>query len=109
VAIVDWELNLFHSDPTLLQRSPEESYERATALFSMLADPRRLILLHALIVGENTAQRAALWADLPQGDAGRELNAMIVQLHIALAHGRERLGERHPRLLAKRRAARRAG
>lgn len=130
---IDWELNLFHSDPTLLERSTEDAYEQAGALFAVLADPRRLLLMHALIVGEDTAQRAAVWADIPQSDAERELAAMtlaglierrdgargpayaprdghlVVQVHVALAHGRERYDERHPRLLAKRRAARRAG
>jgi hypothetical protein len=27
---------------------------------------------------------------------------LIVELHVALAHGREHLGERHPRLLRRR-------
>ena len=124
----DWELNLFTSDPTLLERGPEEEYSRAARLVAALASPDRLKLLHALTIGEATAQRAALWAGLPQTVAERELAAMselgvlerrdlpdgpryaprdghlVVQLHVALAHGRE---ERpHPRLLAARRRAR---
>lgn len=125
--MIDWDRNLFHSDPTLLERSDDEAYERAAHLVRVLADPRRLKLLHALSVGEDTAQRAALWAGLDQPYAERELAAMalaglverrdmpggpfyaprdghlVVALHVALAHGRELLGDRHPRLLKRRR------
>ncbi|CAN5196577.1 hypothetical protein BH18CHL2_BH18CHL2_09120 [soil metagenome] len=132
----DWELNLFTSDPTLVERGAEDEYARAARTVAALASPDRLKLLHALTVGEATAQRAALWAGLPQTVAERELAAMteagvvarrdlpdgpryapsdghiVVQLHVALAHGREALP--HPRLLAARRgrgtaAARRVG
>ena len=125
--MIDWDLNLFHSDPTLLERSDDDSYERATRLVRVLAEPARLKLLHALSVGEDTPQRAALWSGLDQPYAERELAAMalaglverreapggpvyaprdghlVVALHVALAHGRELLGERHPRLLKGRR------
>lgn len=125
--MIDWELNLFHSDPRLVARSDDDAYDRAAALGAALGDPRRLKLLHALTVGEDTAQRAALWAGLDQPYAERALAAMtlaglvqrrddprgpsyaprdghlVVALHVALAHGRELLGERHPRLLNGRR------
>ncbi len=125
--MIDWELNLFHSDPTLLERSDDDAYERAAALAARLGDPRWLKLLHALTVGEDTAQRAALWAGLEQAYAERALAEMalsglvqrrddprgptyaprdghvLVELHVALAHGRELVGERHPRLLKGRR------
>lgn len=126
----DWELNLFHSDPTLLQRSPDEDYARAAAAIELLADPDRLRLFHALLVGEDTAQRAAVWGGLSQAYAERELAALadagllqrrggpggpsfspqdghlVVALHVTLAHGRETAAERHPRLLAQRRRPR---
>jgi len=124
----DWDLNLFTSDPTLLERSPVTDYERAAEGLERIADPRRLRLLHALSVGEDTAQRAAVWAGLEQGFAERELAAMalagildrrdspggplyaprdghlVVELHVALAHGRELRTDAHPRMLARRRA-----
>lgn len=126
----DWELNLFHSDPTLLQRGPDDDYARAAATIEVLADPERLRLFHALLVGEDTAQRAAVWAGLSQAYAERELAALaeagllqrrsgpggpsfsprdghlVVALHVTLAHGRESAAERHPRLLAQRRRPR---
>lgn len=126
--MIDWELNLFHSDPTLLERSDDHTYERAGRTLAALGEPDRLKLVHALAVGADTAQRAAVWAGLPQPYAERELAAMallglverrdlgdgpryvprdghlVVELFVALAHGRELLGERHPRLLARRRA-----
>jgi len=133
----DWDLNLFTSDPTLLERSSDDDYERAANALERLADPRRLRLLHALAVGEETAQRAAVWAGLDQAYAERELATMalaglverrygprgplyqrpdghfVVQMHVALAHGREGSQERHPRLLRRRAAGnvrgRRAG
>ena len=125
--MIDWDLNLFHSDPRLLERSDDDAYDRAARLFGVLAEPRRLKLLHALSVGEETPQRAALWAGLDQPYAERELAAMalrglierrdgpggpvygprdghlVVALHVALAHGQEVVGERHPRLLKRRR------
>jgi len=126
MAIEDWELNLFTSDPTLLERSSDADYERAAEALERIADSRRLRLLHALTVGEDTAQRAAVWAGVDQSYAERELAAlalaglverreapggplyvprdghMVVELHVALAHGREAVGERHPRLLRRR-------
>jgi DNA-binding transcriptional ArsR family regulator len=128
--MIDWDLNLFHSDPTLLERADDGAYDRAARLQSTLADPRRLKLLHALSVGAQTAQQAALWSGLDQPFAERELAALtlaglverrdgphgpiyaprdghlVVGLHVALAHGRELVGERHPRLLKSRRALR---
>jgi DNA-binding transcriptional ArsR family regulator len=125
--VIEWDLNLFHSDPTLLERSDDDAYERATRLVQVLAEPARLKLLHALSVGEDTPQRAALWAGLDQPYAERELAGMVlaglverrdtpggpqyeprdghlvVALHVALAHARELVGERHPRLLKRRR------
>jgi hypothetical protein len=125
--VIDGELNLFHSDPTLLERSDDDAYERATGLVRVLAEPARLKLLHALSVGEDTAQRAALWSCLDQSYTERELAAMalaglverrdapggpfyaprdghlVVALHVALAHGREPLGDHHPQLLKRRR------
>jgi hypothetical protein len=83
-------------------------------------------LLHALSLGEDTAQRAAVWAGVEQSYAERELAALallgvverresprgplyqprdghlVVELHVALAHGREGLAERHPRFLRRR-------
>ena len=127
--VTDPELNLFHSDPTLLQRSGPGEYERAAAALAALAEPGRLVLLHALSVGEDTPQRAAVWAGITQSAAERELalltlagvverresprgptylprdGHLVVQLHVALAHGREeRQGERRqPRFLGRRR------
>ncbi|HEV8537254.1 MAG TPA: hypothetical protein VGR87_16235 [Candidatus Limnocylindria bacterium] len=126
MAIEDWDLNLFTSDPALLGRGSDEEYERAASALERIADPQRLRLLHALSLGEDTPQRAAVWAGLDQGYAERELAALalagvverredprgpvyvprdghlVVELHVALAHGREQLGERHPRLLRRR-------
>lgn len=122
---IDSELNLFRSEPTLLRRSGPGEYERAAAALAALADPERLVLLHALSVGEDTPQRAAVWSGISQTAAERELakltllgvvarrdtpqgpvylprdGHLVVQLHVALAHGRE---ERHePRFLGRRR------
>jgi DNA-binding transcriptional ArsR family regulator len=126
MAIEDWDLNLFTSDPTLLGRGSDEEYERAAAALERIADPKRLRLLHALSLGEDTPQRAAVWAGVEQSYAERELATLalagvverresprgpiyvprdghlVVELHVALAHGREQLGERHPRLLRRR-------
>jgi hypothetical protein len=137
MAIEDWDLNLFTSDPTLFERSSDEEYDEAAAALERIADARRLRLLHALSVGEDTAQRAAVWAGVEQAYAERELAEMalaglverrdsprgpiyvprdghlVVALHVVLAHGRERAGERHPRLMRRRAPAtvrgRRAG
>ena len=123
---IDPELNLFHSDPALLDRGDEAEYERAARALACLAQPQRLLLLHALAVGQDTPQRAAVWAGLPQTAAERELVEMaqagvverresprgpvyaprdghlVVELHVALAHGREERS--HPRLLGRRRS-----
>lgn len=122
---IDPELNLFHSDPTLLGPGERSEYERAADALTALADPRRLLLLHALAVGQDTPQRAALWSGLTQTVAERELARMtlaglverrdsprgpvylprdghlVVELHVALAHGREERS--HPRFLGRRR------
>src|SRR5438445_12900908 len=78
MAIEDLELNLFTSDPTLLERGSDEEYERAAQALERLADPRRLRLLHALSLGEETPQRAAVWAGVEQGDAERELQMLAL-------------------------------
>src|SRR2546428_10542040 len=120
---VDFDLNLFTSDPRLLSRGDDAEYERAAAALELLGDPDRLRLLHALLLGEDTPQRAAVWSGLPQTLAERELAAMtlagllerrdeptgisyvprdghqVVQLYTALAHGREGIADRHPRLI----------
>jgi DNA-binding transcriptional ArsR family regulator len=127
------ELNLFTSDPTLLERAPDEEYERAARALTLLAEPDRLKLLHALCLDADTPQKAAVWAGLSQAVAERELGAMVdlglverrdgargttyvprdghlvVELHVALAHGREGAAERHPRLIARRRVVRAKG
>ncbi|HLZ48973.1 MAG TPA: hypothetical protein VKR80_10035 [Candidatus Limnocylindria bacterium] len=129
--MIDWDRNLFSSDPELFDRSADEIYERAARALAALTDPIRLKLLHALSVGEETPARAALWAGLTQATAERELAALtlagllerrdgaagpayaprdghlVVALHVALAHGRELVGERHPRLLKRGRDLRR--
>ena len=127
---IDFDLNLFTSDSRLLTRGDDAEYERAAAALDLLADPDRLRLLHALALGEDTPQRAAVWSGLPQPVAERELAAMalagivdrreqpvgvtyvprdghyVVQLYVALAHGHEGIGERHPRMLTRRRLGR---
>src|SRR5436190_23363601 len=75
---IDFDLNLFTSDPRLLNRADDLEYERAAEAFGLLADPARLRLLHALALGEETPQRAAVWAGLPQPIAERELAAMTL-------------------------------
>ena len=131
--MIDWDANLFTSDPTLLERGEDAEYERAAEALRLIADPCRLRLLHALVLGENTPQRAAVWSGVTQPVAERELAAMagagvierrdtplgltyvpsdghhVVQLYTALMHGHEGIAERHPRLLTRRRlGARRA-
>lgn len=127
---VDFDLNLFTSDPRLLVRGEDAEYEQAAEALAQLADPTRLRLLHALALGEDTPQKAAVWSGLPQTVAERELTAMalaglverhdlpmgitytprdghhVVSLYVALAHGREGIGERHPRMLTRRRLGR---
>jgi hypothetical protein len=127
---IDFDLNLFTSDPRLLVRGEDAEYDNAAEALGQLADPNRLRLLHALLLGEDTPQRAAVWAGLPQPLAEQELAAMtlaglcerheqpagityvprdghhVVQLYTALAHGREGIAERHPRLITRRRLGR---
>ena len=127
---IDFDLNLFTSDPRLLVRGEDAEYEQAAQALGQLADPGRLRLLHALTLGEDTPQKAAVWSDLPQPFAERELAAMalaglverretpfgityvprdghhVVQLFVALAHGHEGIAERHPRMLTRRRLGR---
>ena len=128
---IDYDLNLFTSDPRLLERAEDAEYERAAQALQQLADPDRLRLLHALALGEDTPQRAAVWSGLPQPVAERALASMalagivdrregtaglsyvprdghhVVQLYIALAHGHEGIAERHPRMITRRRFGRR--
>lgn len=132
MAVETDELNLFTSDPTLLERCPDLDYERAAAALREMADPRRLKLLHALCLDADTPQKAAAWAGLSQAFTERELGAMVdagvverretvrgvsyeprdghlvVHLHLALAHGREDPAAPHPKLLARRRVVRAA-
>jgi hypothetical protein len=127
---IDFDLNLFTSDPRLLVRGEDAEYERAAQAIQQLADPDRLRLLHALALGEDTPQRAAVWSGLEQPRAERELAAMalaglverretpagisyvprdghhVVQLYVALAHGHEGIAEAHPRMLTRRRFGR---
>lgn len=132
MAIEADELNLFTSDPTLLERSPDAEYERAALALRGLGDPLRLRLLHALCMDADTPQKAAVWAGLSQAAVEREIASMVddglverrenargityeprdghlvVQLHLALAHGREDSPRAHPRLIARRRVVRAA-
>ena len=127
---IDFDLNLFTSDPRLLVRGDDAEYERAAEAIQQLADPDRLRLLHALALGEDTPQRAAVWSGLPQPRTERELAAMalaglverretpagisyvprdghhVVQLYVALAHGHEGIAEANPRMLTRRRFGR---
>ncbi len=127
---IDFDLNLFTSDPRLLVRGEDAEYAQAAEALEQLADPQRLRLLHALALGEETPQKAAVWSGLPQPVAERELAAMalaglverrespigvtyvprdghhVVQLYVALAHGREGIADRHPRMLTRRRLGR---
>ena len=127
---IDFDLNLFTSDPRLLVRGEDAEYEHAAQALSFLAEPCRLRLLHALTLGEDTPQKAAVWSGLAQPLAERELAAMalagiverregpmgityvprdghhVVQLYTALSHGREGIAERHPRMLTRRRLGR---
>src|SRR5260221_3521507 len=94
--MIDWDLNLFHSDPTLLERSDDDAYERAARSQSALADPKRLKLLHALSVGADTAQRAAIWSGLDQPYAERELAAMTLAGLVERRDGPDGPGLRPP-------------
>jgi DNA-binding transcriptional ArsR family regulator len=106
VAIPDWELNLFGAEPELLRPLEHSRYIRAAQSLAATATASRLKILHALLVGERTVMRAALWADVPQTLARADLAAMeraglvrragdewepadghvVVLLHLALAH-----------------------
>jgi hypothetical protein len=110
LAIPDWELNLFSADPRLLQPRDPDRYVQAARMLAAVASAGRLRLLHALVVGERTLVRAAVWADLPQTQAAADLAALervglvrheggegptefscadghvIVLVHLALAH-----------------------
>ena len=133
MAIGEDELNLFTSDPTLLERAEDAEYQRAARALALLTDPERLKILHALCLDADTPQKAAVWAGLSQAGVERELAAMVdlglverrdgvrgttyvprdghlvVELHVALAHGREGAAERHPRFIARRRVVRAKG
>ena len=101
----NWDLNLFTSDPTLFERSGDDDYEQAARALELLADPGRLRLLHALSLGEETPQRAAIWAGLTQSYAERELATLALaglveqdraQL-VAIEPANEPHREAHPR------------
>lgn len=132
MAIEADDLNLFTSDPTLLERFPDAEYERAALALRELADPLRLKLIHALCLDADTPQKAAVWGGISQAVAEREIASMldaglverretargtvyeprdghfVVQLHVAMAHGREDPAAPHPRLIARRRVVRAA-
>ena len=113
MAIPDWELNLFGAEPELLRPVDHSRYVRAAQLLAAVATASRVKLLHALIVGERTVMRAALWADVPQTLARADLAMLersgivrrvgdewepadghvIVLLHLALAHTHLALAE----------------
>ena len=118
------ELNLFTSDPTLLERAPEAEYERAARSLALIAEPARLKLLHALCLEADTPQKAAVERELgamvdlglvERKDGARGTTYvprdghLVVELHVALAHGRESMAERHPRFIARRRVVRARG
>ena len=133
MAIEADELNLFTSDPTLLERAPDAEYESAARALALISDPDRLKLLHALCLEADTPQKAAVWAGMSQAAVERELGTMvelglverresvrgityvprdghlIVEMHVALAHGREGQADRHPRFIARRRVVRAKG
>ncbi len=76
MAIPEWELNLFNADPRLLRPQERSRYVRAARVLSEIATPRRLALLHALLVGERSLVRAAAWADVSQAGAESDLHAL---------------------------------
>ena len=77
MAIGAEDLNLFTSDPTVLERFSELEYERAALAIRELADPLRLKLIHALCLDADTPQKAAVWAGISQAVAEREIGAMV--------------------------------
>ena len=106
MAIPDWELNLFGAEPELLRPHDHNRYVRAAQSLAATATTSRVKILHALLVGERTVVRAALWADVPQTLAHADLVALeraglvrrvadewepadghvVVLVHLALAH-----------------------
>ena len=106
MAIPEWELNLFGAEPELLRPLEPSRYLRAAQALAAVATSSRVKLLHALVVGERTLVRAAIWADVPQTLARTDLATLeragmvrrvgdewepsdghvIVLLHLALAH-----------------------
>jgi DNA-binding transcriptional ArsR family regulator len=106
VAIPEWELNLFGAEPELLRPLEHSRYARAAQSLAAAATSSRLKILHALLVGERSVMRAAVWADIPQTIAHADLVALeraglvrragddwepsdghvVVLLHLALAH-----------------------
>lgn len=131
MAVPEWELNLFHADPRLIRPQDDADYARAARILSSFGSAARLKLLHALLVGERTLLRAAVWADVPQRCAAAELRELeaaglvdrdergpeiefvprdghlVALLYVALAHGRhtDDSGEVQPLLLRERRLA----
>src|SRR3990172_1883859 len=120
MAIEAEEPHLFTRDPSVLERFAELEYERAALAIRELADPLRLKLIHALCLDADTPQKAAVWAGISQAVAEREIGAMVdaglverretargtvyaprdghlvVQLHLAIAHGRREPGAAPP-------------
>ncbi len=76
MAAPQWELNLFSADPRLLQPRDDRDYERGADAIAGLASSTRLRLLHALMLGERSVQRAAAWARVPQARAEAELREL---------------------------------
>lgn len=131
MAAPQWELNLFSADPRLLQPLDDRHYEGGAAALAGLASSTRLRLLHALMLGERSVQRAAAWARVPQARAEAELRELerrglvvsearegeppeyvpsdghlVALLYVALAHGGEPALAPQPLLLRpKRRVA----
>src|SRR6267378_4319057 len=98
MAIEDWDLNLFTSDPTLLERASDEEYERA-AVWAGVEQSYAERELAALALSGVVERRDGPGGPVYQPRDGH----LIVQLHVALAHGREGLSDRHPRFLRQRR------
>lgn len=114
--------NLFTADPRTLRPQSADVYLRAARTLGRLK-PTHLKMLHALLVGERTVQRAAVWAGVPQPDAGAALQSLVdeglverreraaevefaprdghvvVLLYVALAHGRHGAGGEGPQPL----------
>lgn len=71
-----WELNLFSADPRLFEPQDDAEYDRAAAAIAALASTTRLKLLHALLAGERSVERAAAWARVPRARAEAELREL---------------------------------